>query len=232
MQNCNLPPINNIRLAQIMPTTKKLYTSRLILQRLCLIHANEYYNLYNKNYTYLSDWMPFVYYKLSISEVVNILKYQNKLTQQNQGLDLGIFIKVLPKLCSDKSSSSLKAKHNKLIGKITIQNIIFGPLCSAGIGYWIDRDFYSKGYTTEALARVIIFIFEELQLHRIWASVQPQNKASIRVLEKLGFVCEGMHRKEIYICNEWKDHLHYSLLDHEYFSNKLLYKRIINANNS
>jgi ribosomal-protein-alanine N-acetyltransferase len=60
---------------------------------------------------------------------------------------------------------------------------------------------------------VIRFGFEELELHRIEAGVATENKASIRVLEKLGMTQEGKRRKILPIRGQWKDNYHYALLE-------------------
>jgi ribosomal-protein-alanine N-acetyltransferase len=72
---------------------------------------------------------------------------------------------------------------------------------------------WGKGYATEAAKAVIRFGFEQLQLHRIEAGVATENKASIRVLEKLGMTREGMRRKILPIRGQWKDNYHYALLE-------------------
>jgi ribosomal-protein-alanine N-acetyltransferase len=71
----------------------------------------------------------------------------------------------------------------------------------------------NHGYITEALRRAIRFAFEDLQLHRIEANIMPKNVRSIRVVEKLGFVNEGLSRKYLKIAGVWEDHVHYVLLN-------------------
>jgi len=72
---------------------------------------------------------------------------------------------------------------------------------------------WGKGYATEAAKAVVRFGFEELELHRIEAGVATENKASIRVLEKLGMTQEGKRRKILPIRGQWKDNYHYALLE-------------------
>jgi ribosomal-protein-alanine N-acetyltransferase len=66
---------------------------------------------------------------------------------------------------------------------------------------------------TEALERAISFAFEDMRLHRIEANIMPKNARSIRVVEKLGFVNEGLSRKYLKIAGSWEDHIHYVLLN-------------------
>ena len=57
----------------------------------------------------------------------------------------------------------------------------------AEIGYWLGKDFWGKGYATEAVQSVVAYAFEELSLVRLWAGAYQENTPSQRVLEKCGF---------------------------------------------
>ncbi len=65
---------------------------------------------------------------------------------------------------------------------------------SAELGYALARPFWGRGYATEAAEAVTRYAFESLNLHRVEASYFSPNTASGRVLEKAGFVREGVHR--------------------------------------
>ena len=94
-----------------------------------------------------------------------------------------------------------------LIGQITMGGIIYGALRGAHIGYWVDRNYANRGFTTQAVKLVTSFGFSQLGLHRIEINVRPENAASCRVAEKAGFVLEG-HRKEfLHIDGAWRDHV-------------------------
>lgn len=62
-------------------------------------------------------------------------------------------------------------------------------------GYWIDPSCWGKGAATASLALVRDFILNECGAMRIQAVVEPDNPASIRVLEKCGYVREGLLKK-------------------------------------
>nr|WP_281998426.1 GNAT family N-acetyltransferase [Priestia flexa] len=72
--------------------------------------------------------------------------------------------------------------------------------------YFLDKDYNGKGYMTQAAKLFVTYAFTELNLHRIQAEVQPHNVGSIRVLEKAGFLQEGLATKNLKIRGEWKDH--------------------------
>jgi [ribosomal protein S5]-alanine N-acetyltransferase len=62
---------------------------------------------------------------------------------------------------------------------------------TAEIGYWIGKPYWGRGIIAEAVSAVAAWGFEYLRLVRIFAYVFAPNRASARVLEKTGFVCEG-----------------------------------------
>jgi len=59
------------------------------------------------------------------------------------------------------------------------------------IGYILARSYYGRGLMTEALRALITYCFDELGTHRIEALIEPDNAASIRLVERLGFRREG-----------------------------------------
>ena len=62
-------------------------------------------------------------------------------------------------------------------------------------GYWVHPDTWGKGTATAALLLVRDYLFNECGAERIQAVVEPHNPASIRVLEKCGYTCEGLLRR-------------------------------------
>jgi RimJ/RimL family protein N-acetyltransferase len=87
---------------------------------------------------------------------------------------------------------------------------------SGEIGYWIATPESGKGLATEAGARVLQVAFEELGLHRVILRVAVGNEASERVADKLGFVREGLLRKEVLVNGVWMDHSLWAMLDEEF----------------
>lgn len=100
----------------------------------------------------------------------------------------------------------------RLIGAITLDSIRQGPSQSAQVGYWIGPDYAREGYMTEALAAVSQHAFQALDLSRVEAACLPENAASRGLLEKSGFVYEGIARAYLQIDGQWRDHLLYANL--------------------
>ena len=68
---------------------------------------------------------------------------------------------------------------------------------SAEIGYWLGEPFWGRGITTQALRAVTEYAFKTFDLRRIDAGVFEWNRASMRVLEKAGYLCEARLKKSI-----------------------------------
>ncbi|MGC4064140.1 MAG: GNAT family N-acetyltransferase [Polyangiaceae bacterium] len=75
------------------------------------------------------------------------------------------------------------------------------------MGYHVDKEYEGRGYMSEAVTAVIRYAFDELRLHRIMANYMPRNIRSARLLERLGFVREGLARDYLFIGNQWEDHV-------------------------
>jgi ribosomal-protein-alanine N-acetyltransferase len=100
----------------------------------------------------------------------------------------------------------------ELSGAVTVGGITRGAFDSAHVGYWVDEAVAGRGVMTTALALVLDHCFGPVGLHRVEANVRPENAASLRVLDKLGFSPEGRHRRYLFIDEAWRDHLSYALL--------------------
>lgn len=86
----------------------------------------------------------------------------------------------------------------------------------ASIGYILNRRYWGHGYATEAATALVDYLFSELGVHRVYASCDPRNKASIRVLEKVGMSLEGRLRENMNIRGEYRDSLIFGLLVNEW----------------
>jgi RimJ/RimL family protein N-acetyltransferase len=82
----------------------------------------------------------------------------------------------------------------------------------AEIGFGLHRPFWGRGYMTEAAQAAVDCGFDALNLHRIEAEIDPRNTASARVLERLGFIKEGLLRERWIIDGEISDGAIYGLL--------------------
>lgn len=109
-----------------------------------------------------------------------------------------------------------KSNPNRIIGTISFHHILRGFSSSCEIGYKFSSEVHHRGYATEALSKVLEVIFFDLQLHRVQAWVLPNNTPSIRLLERVGFVFEGINRDYLYLHGTWQSHALYSILPSDF----------------
>ena len=86
----------------------------------------------------------------------------------------------------------------------------------AEVGYALRADAWGRGYAAEAVGELLRCAFEDLDLHRVEADVDPRNAASVRCLERLGFVREGLLRERWIVAGEICDAYFYGLLRREW----------------
>jgi len=86
----------------------------------------------------------------------------------------------------------------------------------AELGYWLGIEYWGKGYATEAGREMIRYAFEDLGMHRIFASHFKQNPASGRILEKLRMRHEGCQREHLLKWGQFVDSELYGLLRQEW----------------
>jgi ribosomal-protein-alanine N-acetyltransferase len=103
----------------------------------------------------------------------------------------------------------------RFVGHVVVGNVVREPLLSAYVGYWVDSRVTGGGVITGAVALVVDHCFTRVGLHRIEATVRPENTASLRVLEKLGFREEGLFRRYLDVDGAWRDHYCYALTSEE-----------------
>ena len=99
----------------------------------------------------------------------------------------------------------------RFAGQLTVGSIVWGSARSAQVGYWIDEACAGRGVTPTALAMAVDHCFSVIGLHRLEATIRPENHASRRVVEKLGFREEGLRRRSLHIDGAWRDHLSYAM---------------------
>jgi RimJ/RimL family protein N-acetyltransferase len=88
------------------------------------------------------------------------------------------------------------------------------------LGYILHPDHRGHGYTTEAVKLLVDHLFTTKNIVRVQAECNPENRASVRVLEKAGFTYEGLKRKAVYIQGVYMDGALYSVLREEWNLNK------------
>jgi ribosomal-protein-alanine N-acetyltransferase len=103
----------------------------------------------------------------------------------------------------------------RFAGQLTVGSIVWGSARSAQVGYWVDEACAGQGVIPTVLAMAVDHCFSVIGLHRLEATIRPENQASRRVVEKLGFREEGLRRRCLHIDGAWRDHLCYALTAEE-----------------
>ncbi len=101
-------------------------------------------------------------------------------------------------------------------GEINLSGVQRGPFQNTYVGYWIDEAQAGNGYVPESLVTVARFAFEDLRLHRLQVAIIPRNRASRRVVEKLGLRNEGVAVRYLAINGVWEDHVRYAITAEEW----------------
>jgi [ribosomal protein S5]-alanine N-acetyltransferase len=105
--------------------------------------------------------------------------------------------------------------EGRLVGQLTVGGITWGSLCAAHVGYWVDQAVAGRGVMPTAVALVTDHCFGTAGLHRLEINIRPENTASLRVVEKLGFRDEGLRRSFLHIDGAWRDHRAFALTAEE-----------------
>ena len=94
--------------------------------------------------------------------------------------------------------------------------LAFDGVEAGKLGYAVAFDRWGMGYATDATRVLVDHGFRALGLHRISATIGPDNAASIRMAERLGMVCEGRIHDHVHTNGAWRDSLLYSVLADEW----------------
>ena len=86
----------------------------------------------------------------------------------------------------------------------------------AQIGYTVARQYWRRGYASEAVRGLIAYAMTAFPIHRISASVDPLNEPSVRVLEKAGLRKEAHFRQSEWFKGRWADDAIYAILREEW----------------
>jgi ribosomal-protein-alanine N-acetyltransferase len=102
-----------------------------------------------------------------------------------------------------------------IVGQLTVSSIMWGSAMSATLGYWVDQGRAGRGIVPTAVAMATDHCFRQLGLHRMEINIRPENAASLRVVEKLGFRDEGLRPRLLHINGQWADHRSFALTAEE-----------------
>ena len=109
---------------------------------------------------------------------------------------------------------TLHDEPDMLLGTMSLRRYVRDR--RAELGYWLAQPAWGNGFATEAAEAAIDFGFARLGLARIYAQVLADNRGSLRVLDKLGMVNEGVKRQHVHKARRLHDVVLYGLLRDEW----------------
>ncbi|MDI1255240.1 MAG: GNAT family N-acetyltransferase [Flavobacterium sp.] len=170
-----------------------LETERLLLRRLENSDLKNVYALRSNPKT-----MQYIPRPLATTEneALEHIKMINEKIENNEGINWAVTLKENPDCIG-------------IMGLYRIQKENY----RSEIGYMILPEYNGKGIVTEAVARIVQYGFEILNLHSIEGVIDPDNIASARVLEKNGFIKEAHFKENEYYAGKFLDTVVYSLLN-------------------
>ncbi|HEY4429464.1 MAG TPA: GNAT family N-acetyltransferase [Paenibacillus sp.] len=176
---------------KIMLTTE-LHTERLLLRKMKVSDSSSLFEVWSDS---------------EVTKFMNI----DCFTDESQVKDM---IKLLDELSLDNKAirfSIIEMESNKIIGSCGYNSLDFENE-KAEIGYDIAREFWGRGYASEAISALLDYAFLSLKLNRIEAKVEPENVNSVKVLQKLNFTFEGTLRQSERVIEKFIDLKMYSKL--------------------
>lgn len=173
-----------------------LETERLILRQVTKNDANSLL-------TYLSDIDVMKYVGLepfkSIDDALDEIAWYKSIFEKGTGIRWGI---------------SLKGQE-EIIGSCGFLNRVTEHY-RAEIGFELSKEHWGKGIASETIKHVICYGFEQMNLQRIEALIEPPNIPSQKVVERQGFIREGLLRSYEYTCGKFDDLYMYAMLKQDY----------------
>ena len=175
-------------------------TNRLVLRRIKKKDVNEI--LFLRSDKRVLNYLDVAPAKTKKVALEFIKKVQDAI-KSSDGITWAITLKNKPKLIGNIGFWRMQKEHYR-----------------AEIGYVLHPHYWRKGITQEAMTAVIKYGFEVMKLHSIEANVNPDNAASIRLLEKNSFVKEAYFKENYYFDGKFLDTAIYSLIISNYEKRK------------
>lgn len=155
-------------------------------------HATSLHKYYTQNAEHLAPWEPD-----RPDGFHSLESWNERVVDFRREQDAGVALRVL----------AFQPQSDDLVGVCFFTNITRGVFQACNVGYSISQEYGGKGLMTEIVDASVDYVFQELGLHRVMANYVPENEGSARLLEKLGFVKEGLAQSYLKIGGRWRDHV-------------------------
>ena len=156
------------------------------------------------------------------TEWLNDLDITSNLDLYNSVINVAVEKEFLGKLSKEHNYSIIDLETNELIGTcgfIGIDHVNQTSETGIFIG---NKNYWDKGYGTEALRLLLDYGFKALNLHSVMLRVYSFNKRAIRIYEKTGFTVMGKRRESLKRGNETHDVIYMDILQKEFYEKNQL----------
>lgn len=186
------PPMTTRESEKMENKFPEIETSRLILRK---VKSDDKESMFK----YLSDedvvkHMGLFPYKTA-EEVMDEINWYDSIYKEGTGIRWGITEKGKNEVIGSCGFLNMKRQHFR-----------------AEIGFELNKEYWSQGIAGEAISAVLQYGFQSLGLERIEALIEPTNRSSQKLVEKYGFIKEGLLRHYEFTCGKFDDLLMYSIL--------------------
>ena len=174
----------------------KLETERLTLRPITLDDKNEVFEYRsNSDANKYQGWIP--------TNILDVETFIGKLSEQIN--EPGTWFQFV----------IIENQSQKIIGDLGV-HFFDTEGKQAELGITLNKDFQNKGYATESVKRVVDYLFKDLGKHRIITSIDPENKSSIRLVERIGFRKEAHFIESLLVNGKWADDLIYAMIEKDW----------------
>ncbi len=175
----------------------QIETARLILRRWRIEDAGAVYQYRSHpSVTQFQPWRP-----ENVAEVAALI--ESRLAVQPQDPDVWLQL-------------AITLKDSKtIIGDCSMYFLSDAPR-QAELGFNLAPAYRGKGYATEAVSGVLQYLFEPLQMHRVFVRTDPENRPAAALLERLHMRQEGHFLRNYWLRDRWTDEVLYAMLEDEW----------------
>jgi ribosomal-protein-alanine N-acetyltransferase len=183
-----------------------LVTARLIVRLACIEDAAAIARYYRDNHVFLRPWEP-----------ARSGDFFSEAYWRRQA------VYACDEFWADRSCRLFlflpesRDRVTRVIGSANFVHFVRGVSHSCTLGYSLGEAQQGQGYMSEALRAALVYVFDELRMHRVQANYIPRNERSGRLLRRLSFVHEGYARDFLRINGCWEDHLLTSLTNPHWY---------------
>jgi [ribosomal protein S5]-alanine N-acetyltransferase len=179
-------------------------TSRMILRPLCEEDRAEFVRVVQTSRTLWEPWFPSAFLSQPPDQM-----FDQHLERCRTGIQKDTQYRLVGVL-----------DDNRIAGFFNLSEIVRGVFQNAYASWSVSADSVGQGLGTEGAQALLDLAFlpqpQGIGLHRVQANVIPTNRASLRIVEKVGFRYEGMAKGYLKIAGQWQDHAMYAKIADEH----------------